>query len=245
MAYMARNKILHSKEPTARIATRGILFFSILALVLTGWFQTDIKIPAVLAADGPNESPEREADFPTLRTFAKSVENGNARSLAGVYVPGILALAVLQQPAGNPGYVSSQAETVTQFSLAAQYNTVGLLAHNYLAGELFFRLDRNQEVILVFGDGSRQSYMISEVGRYRALSPNSPYSSFEDLDNGTTLSVVELFNQIYAQGGRLVFQTCIEANGNLSWGRLFVTAVPFEKPDKISYKFRPSKLRVD
>jgi hypothetical protein len=44
----------------------------------------------------------------------------------GVYVPGFLALPVVQQPSGSSGYVSRKAETATQFQLAARYNVIGL-----------------------------------------------------------------------------------------------------------------------
>jgi hypothetical protein len=69
---------------------------------------------------------------------------------------------------------------------------------------------------------------VKQILHYQALSPSSPYSDFLDLDdpNGTRISVETLFYKVYTQNGTLVLQTCIEANGNSSWGRLFVIAVP-------------------
>lgn len=184
--------------------------------------------------------------LPSLWQFSKAVRNGNPNALVGVYVPQVLAFPVRQQPAGQAGFVSTLPEIITQFSLATQYRTIGLLAHNYLAGIRFFDIKEDQEVILIYGDGSLGYYRVETIERYRALSPNSPYSSFEDLDSpGAILSVVEMFNHVYAGGDRLVFQTCIEANGDLSWGRLFVTAYPVEKPIRISYRYSPDRLRLD
>lgn len=54
-------------------------------------------------------------------------------ALVSVTVANVLSLPVEQQPAGQPGYVSTDPDVATQFSMAAQYGTVGLLAHNNLA----------------------------------------------------------------------------------------------------------------
>jgi hypothetical protein len=84
------------------------------------------------------------------------------------------------------------------------------------------------------GEGVR-SYSITEIKYYHASNPYSPYSNFEDVENlGIWLTAKELYNQIYGVSDRLVFQTCIEANGNPAWGRLFITAEP-EKSDSFGY----------
>jgi hypothetical protein len=164
---------------------------------------------------------------PTLGEFVTKVKNGQSGLVVGVYVPKTLALKVAQQPSNNPAYVSSVLGTATQFSLASQQGTIGLLAHNYLSGKLFSNLSAGEEVDIVYGDGGVRRYIISKIRRFQALSPNDPYSTFADLDNGSAqLSSTDLFNQIYAGGNKVVFQTCINANGNLSWGRLFVIATP-------------------
>ena len=40
------------------------------------------------------------------------------------------------------------------------------------------------------------------------------------------MSSAGLFKHMYASKDRLVFQTCIELNGEPSWGRLFIVANP-------------------
>lgn len=137
------------------------------------------------------------------------------------------SFSVVQQPSGNASYVSTKSNTATQFSLATQYGSIGLIAHNYLAGKSFFNLSQGQTITLTFSDGTTAKYTVSGIYKYQALSPTSPYSQFVDLNNpDQVLSVDSVFNQIYAVSGRLVLQTCISKNGVSSWGRLFVVANP-------------------
>jgi hypothetical protein len=35
-----------------------------------------------------------------------------------------------------------------------------------------------------------------------------------------------MFNRVYTGTHHLAFQTCIQAHGNMSWGRLFILAMP-------------------
>jgi hypothetical protein len=71
-------------------------------------------------------------------------------------------------------------------------------------------------------------FEIEQILRFQALQPESVSSSFRNLDKNEVLSATEMFNRAYVGGSRLVFQTCIEAEGNVSWGRFFAVAVPKE-----------------
>jgi hypothetical protein len=137
-----------------------------------------------------------------------------------------MALPVVQQTNGDAGYVSEQDQTLTQFGMPGSYGTIGLLAHNYLSGVHFPQLEENQDVIVVYGDGGQDRYRVTRIQRFQALSPHSVYSDFIDLSDPAQMVITagDLFNLIYTQPGRVVFQTCIDANGNPSWGRLFITA---------------------
>jgi hypothetical protein len=165
---------------------------------------------------------------PSSEAFVASVVNGEAGVVRGVYVPGVLALPVRQQPANNPAYVSPEDGVATQFASAAALGVTGLLAHNYLAGADFFKLAEEQEVRIVYGDGAVKPYRVTMIYRFQALDPYSPYSDFVDLSTGETLSVGQVFTMVYAGGDHVTFQTCIANNGNASWGRLFVIATPVE-----------------
>src|SRR5262245_22631141 len=87
--------------------------------------------------------------FPTFTDFAKSVENGQHDVLRGVYVENVLALPIVQQPAGWDGYVSNNDGEATQFNVVSKYGNVGLLAHNHLAGRLFSNLAIGQQADLI------------------------------------------------------------------------------------------------
>lgn len=163
---------------------------------------------------------------PSLQEFAARFPAIDSRLPAGLYVHNVMALPVVQQPAGQPAFVSSQPDVLTQFSLASQYGSVGLIAHNTLAGAAFESLQPGQVAVLVLANGRMQPYRITAVERYQALQPSSPYSDFLSAD-GARLSAEDLFLREYAGSqGRLVLQTCIASQDNPSWGRLFILAEP-------------------
>ncbi len=171
--------------------------------------------------------------LPDFTDFAQPVENGDINILSGVYVPNVLALPVIQQPEGNAGYVSNKDDQATQFAMASQFGNVGLLAHNYLSGRFFSELTVGQEVRLVYGDGKVEYFVVTEILRYQALEPNSQLSSFRNLDYHEVLSAEQMFKRVYAGERHVTFQTCIPANGTISWGRLFVVA----KPKQFSFDY--------
>jgi hypothetical protein len=167
-----------------------------------------------------------EAVFPEFAEFSKTVQNSQADELRGVYVREVLALPIVQQAAGNAGYVSSDDGEVTQFGMAAQSGNVGLLAHNHLSGRLFSQLAVGQEVRLVYGNGKVEYFVITQILQFQALQPTSLYSSFRDLSTNETLTAEQLFNRVYRGDRHVTFQTCIANSESLSWGRLFVIATP-------------------
>jgi hypothetical protein len=147
-----------------------------------------------------------------------------AQEAQEVYVPGSFSLRVMQQPVGDPLFVPDEHGVVSQFSVAAAHGTVGLLAHNTLDGAVFFYLNVGSDVYVAFDGGAKVRYVVSRIERYQALSPLDPKSSFINLDSGETLTYEQVFNRVYAQPNQLTLQTCIEAEGDPSWGRLFVIA---------------------
>ncbi len=189
---------------------------------------TVVGVPAVApdAVETPGAIALPAEETAELEAFKDQVVNGAAGDVAGVFVPDTLALPVVQQPVGQANYVSTTDNLATQFSTPKAYGTIALLAHNYLGGRLFFGLKENQYAIVVYGDGREQEYRITQLQRFQALDPSNPYSNFIDLRDPaqTVVSAVDVFSRIYTRPNQLVFQTCIEANGDSSWGRLFVTA---------------------
>jgi hypothetical protein len=186
----------------------------VLALVLCSAFFSPVSAKNTAGA------------FPSLNSFVASVSNGDGNALRGVYVQDLMAFPIIQQPVDAPGFVSQNNGQLTQFNMAAQAGNVGLLAHNYLAGSSFSGLKSGDVVILVFGDGRTESFSVTAVFQYQALDPNNMHSEFRDLQTQSVLSAGQLFDKVYRGERHVTFQTCIEGDGNLSWGRLFVIAEP-------------------
>lgn len=138
--------------------------------------------------------------------------------------------SVVQQPPKAYGYVSKEADKITQFGHASYYGTIGLTAHNNLLGREFFNILVGDRVQVVLINGEVKVYRVVEKLQYQALDSRSIYSDFINLADpaGGILTVEQVFNRVYAQQGKLVFQTCIEQYGDPYWGRLFVVAEPEE-----------------
>lgn len=175
---------------------------------------------------------------PSTFKFSESPESGphsdKGPVLREVSIRDTVHLPVVQQPSGNTNYVSPRDGEVTQFASATRHGNIGLLAHNYLSGKTFSQLDVGHEVRLVYSDGKSLEFIVTEILRYQALDPKSPYSSFQNLaDQNEVLTVQEMFDRAYL-GDHLTLQTCIAADGISSWGRLFIIARPksgFVGPD--------------
>jgi hypothetical protein len=198
---------------THRTSLHTILLLTILACLFLR------PIPTLALGNG-------EATLPEFAEFSKTVQNNEANVLRGVYVTDVLALPVSQQPAENAGYVSSKEGEITQFGMAAQFGNVGLLAHNHLSGRLFSQLSIGQEVRLVYGNGTVEYFVITQILQYQALEPTSQYSSFRDLSNNEMLTAEQVFKKVYRGERHVTFQTCIAGAKSLSWGRLFIIALP-------------------
>jgi hypothetical protein len=192
--------------------TSIILVFSLLCLS----FSTQAALAAAPAAA-----------MPAFFSFEKSVFNGQAGLVRGVYLPDLFALPIEQQPAGNPLFVSQQPGVLTDFNSIHQEGSIGLLAHNYLAGRDFASIKPNQEAILIYGDGRVENFIVTRIYRFQALSPNNPHSDFIDLETGAKLSAAQVYAKVYTGPRHLTFQTCIYQQKDPSWGRLFVIAEPF------------------
>lgn len=199
--------------------TRTVLQLNLFLFALTAFFFNPRPIQAIGNPDNILRDSVKSYKSPTIR-------GGDV--LRNIYAENVLDLPIVQQPEGEPYYVSDQEGEVTQFSMVSQYGNIGLLAHNTLSGRHFSQLAVGQELRLDYEDGSVEYFVIEQILRFQALQPKSVASTFRNLDRNETLSAAEMFNRAYVGGHRLVLQTCIAADGNVSWGRLFVVALPKE-----------------
>lgn len=163
-----------------------------------------------------------------LDDFATAVADGDAQKIKGLYAEENFMLRVIQQPSGNPGFVSPIEGVATQFGMASSNNVTGMLAHNFSSGRYFFDLSVNDLVDVVYGDGTIKQYKITEINKFQALSPKSSASDFVNLDSKEKLSAAGLFARMYTGKHHLTLQTCIQEGTEDSWGRLFVIAEPMD-----------------
>jgi hypothetical protein len=212
-AFIEKEKAMVLKNQTLRTTLNA----SLLLVVLISVFFS----PSAAGALGIDR-----AVLPNFSDFSKTVQNGDANVLRGVYIPDVMALPIVQQPAGNAGYVSTEDDKLTQFAMASQFGNIGLLAHNHLSGKFFAQLAVGQEVRLVYGNGKVEYFVITQVLQYQALQPTSPYSSFHNVNKDERLTAEQMFKRVYFGDRHVTFQTCITKDGNPSWGRLFVIATP-------------------
>ncbi len=169
----------------------------------------------------------RPTPYPdALKAFIQSITNGQSEIITGLYAKGVLELQVVQQPDGEAGFVSYDADTVTLFQSALPFGVTGLLAHNFLSGKNFFSLKSGQEVDVIYGDGSIQAYRIDQIADFQRLAELDPSSDFQDLQSGDRVTSSEVFNRFYKGLPHLTLQTCLEKDGDLNWGVRFIVAQP-------------------
>ncbi len=207
-------------------------------LILTGWLfvpwpatvQAEtlsnhvVFLPLVSNTNNQASAPVIDGELPTLDEFILQAHTGNSH-WSGVFVADKMAFKIVQQPDRRFEFISSAEKEVKQFMLAVP-DVVGLLAHNHLAGKSFFDFEVDDRVYLINGRGEFKEYVVKEIASFRAIDPFSPTSMFEDLESGEMLDTAQVFSRFYMGGAHLTLQTCIYQDGNASWGRLFITALP-------------------
>jgi hypothetical protein len=187
------------KNKMALKTIRSILSISYLLIL----FATFIPTGSVQALS----SQFRIRRLPLLDAFVSQVKNGQADELRGVYIPEILAARIVQQPTGNNDFVSPRQGIATEFGLASQFGSIGLLAHHYLAGESFSLLEEGQNFYLIYGDGQTSAFVVTVILHFQALAPASTSSDFVDLESSGLLTNSELFAKVYDRPGQVIFQT--------------------------------------
>lgn len=179
--------------------------------------------PVETAAPAVEEAPTQDLyQFISQVTDTKSGKN----TPAGVQVSGVFALPIIQQPKGDETFVSMELGKATLFQSAVKNGVTGLLAHNFLSGELFYHLVLGQTVHLVYQDGTVKNYQVEEISRFQKLDPASLRSELVELSTGKHLTTAQVFKRYYVGNDRITFQTCLENEGISNWGLLFVVAVP-------------------
>ena len=231
--------------------TTSLHAFLFLSLSLSLIFQSGaapqaqpIPVTRSFAGDGSRAkvlpAAAWSADF---NNFRAAVTDGDSRQVTGVYVPSAFSYPVVQQPDGQINYVSDNPGVVTQFGAASSYGTIGLLAHNNLAGEAFYQMAVGETFFILYGDGRVSAYWIQAVRVFQALTPSSPFSQFIDQEHpNARLSSSQVFAQIYTHPDQVVLQTCLGRSGDPSWGRIFVIGTPRSMQQVLKIPFYQAAL---
>ena len=137
---------------------------------------------------------------------ASSRAEGDEMVPGRVVAPGAFDLEIVDQ-GEDSSYISANIETATLFRDAGWYGVVGLLAHDYLAGELFFDLEVGDSLWLLYPQGA-VAYKVTHVVEYMPAGEDM----LRDVD-GRLLRYEEVFDLMYTIPGRVVFQTCTKEGG--------------------------------
>ena len=156
----------------------------------------------------------------------------NLSPIRKVWAPDLFTYPVVRQPDRDFTFVSTERDTLTQFGLATEYENIGLLAHNYLAGRDFFDLKLGKQIYIIHDAGHAEAFIVTKILQYQALDPHNPFSQFRDLTTDLVLSATEMFSKVYTGSFHVTFQTCIARGSEDSWGRLFVIAEPVARRSK-------------
>lgn len=146
-----------------------------------------------------------------------------------VSVSGLFSLPIIQQPKDNPIFVTNKPEFLTQFQRATQNGVTGLLAHNFLSGREFSKMKIGQEISIRYTDHLVRNYQVASIYRFQKLDPSDVFSDLIDLHSGKERSSSDVFDQFYRGRHHVTFQTCLEEDGRLDWGLLFVVALPINQ----------------
>jgi hypothetical protein len=170
---------------------------------------------------------------PDLVHFAAEVFDGSAGVVRGVHVEGVFSLPVFQQPESESAFVSDRNGEITEFQSAARNNVTGLLAHNYLSGELFYDLELGHEVYIVYGNGTIRRYVINDFQQFERLERANLRSAFVELETNLILTSDDVFDRFYRGDHKVTFQTCLKRYGISNWGLQFAVASPIDPGPRV------------
>ena len=109
------------------------------------------------------------------------------------------AIRVAQQPLNDISYVTDRDNLLTQI-WSDKLSSIGLVAHNYLAGKNFEGIKEGNQIVLVYDDETAQTFIV---------------------DNLKILPFTTEIEKVYNKSDTLILQTCID-----EYNALIITAYP-------------------
>jgi len=158
------------------------------------------------------EKEQESGGIPSLEEFRRSVMNGNANQLTGIWVEDILAFKVSP---GTHSYAPSTRNTASVYSWADDHGVTALLIHNYLGGTLLYQLNAGMYIAVVYGNGGVDWYLSRggtwyEARNYSPSGFKGPFRIWSCGDCDFDISVQDIRWRHYAGTPHLAFQTCVE-----------------------------------
>jgi hypothetical protein len=208
----------------------GVSLNRLMAITGPGQAQA-MALPSPTLLPTPTLPARRVAYPPAFKRFIDRVADGQTGVIKGLYIPRLTGLSVIQQPQGDWAFVAGDRGLVTEFQSAARNGVTGLLAHNYLSGGLFYKLEVGDELWIVYGNRDVKSYRIDGIYSYQKLTPSSPQSDLIELATNARVTTEAVFTRFYRGEHKVTLQTCLEGNGLSNWGLTFFVALPIYEPE--------------
>jgi hypothetical protein len=158
------------------------------------------------------EKEQKTGGFLSLEEFRRTVTNGHANQLTGIWVDGVLAFKVSP---GTHSYAPSTRNTASIYNWADNHGVTALLIHNYLGGTLLYQLNSGMYIAAIYGNGGVDWYVARNDTWYetRNYSPSGfkgPFRFWSCGDCDFDISVEDIRWRHYAGTPHLAFQTCVE-----------------------------------
>jgi len=133
-----------------------------------------------------------------------------------------LSYIVIPQPPNDNGFVSSIDRTVTQFQMPyKRSNTLGFLAHNYIAGRDFSSVSIGDRLEYIGLKNDNRNATVKQIIDCSKLDQKGTKFSCPSISK-KPLTEAQLYNYIYKPSNRFVLQTCIGKDKDMEWGRKFI-----------------------
>ena len=156
-------------------------------------------------------------EIPNLEDFRRSVTNGRADQLTGLWVEGVLAFKVLP---GTSNTAPSTKDTVSIYNWAEDHGVTGFLIHDYLGGTRLYHLNPGVRIAAIYGNGGVDRYVSRggtwyESKTYTSRGFKGPFRIWSCVDCSFDVTVQDIRWRHYTGAHRLAFQTCVTAEGRI------------------------------
>jgi hypothetical protein len=209
--------------PSMKRIQKLVLSFLACCLIISIAFFLSNTFSVHASSEGSLKLPDG------MEQYLEQLRNDDEDYTGVIYAPGVFAFPIISQPENNDLYVSIKRDLVTLFSAATVNGVTGLLAHNFLAGAHFYDLQIGQEIWLVEDETDVRGYQITDIQQYQRVD-RLDGDIFIDLETQTSLDTSEIFDRYYTGEPHLTLQTCLENEGDPSWGLTFIVAEPISIP---------------